>query len=219
MTHFPNDQRSICGSAVDVCLYIIRVKLALGSSLGYSSESPLSVCPIRLFCLFLIVCIRDLSPPIIASTYSFVVCSVQLIFSIFLYDRTSKASIHFVSSYSRSTSLIHRAPLHSTYLFVASASSDTCLVYFSVILSSLRNCKCLFPIAVLLISLWHLASVEIILPRYQHSFTCSVSFPSMCRPILTTVFSLLILTTIVLFDSCHFPHSFATVFNISSIVY
>src|SRR6218665_2356657 len=33
---------------------------------------------------------------------------------------------------------------------------------------------------------------------------CSVSFPPMCRPILTTVFSLLILNrpTIVLFDSC-----------------
>src|SRR6218665_929679 len=40
MTHFPNDQRSICGSAVDVCLYIIRVKLALGSSFCQKCGEP-----------------------------------------------------------------------------------------------------------------------------------------------------------------------------------
>src|SRR6218665_2646660 len=45
-------------------------------------------------------------------------------------------------------------------------------------------------------------SCIIILPRYQHSFICSDSFPPMCRPVLTTVFSLLVLNTIVLFDSC-----------------
>src|SRR6218665_1952073 len=45
-----------------------------------SGESPLGVCPIRLFCIFLIVCIRDLSSPIIASTSSFVVCSVDFLY-------------------------------------------------------------------------------------------------------------------------------------------
>src|SRR6218665_951366 len=79
------------------------------------------------------------------------VCSVQLIFSIILYDRTSKACTHFVSSYSRSTSLIHAEPLYSTSLFLSTASSNSWLAFFSVILSSLRNGKCLFPIAVLLL--------------------------------------------------------------------
>src|SRR6218665_2505298 len=117
-----------------ICLGLPFVFFPIAASL-------LLVCPIRLFCLFLIVCIRDLSSPIIASTSSFVVSSVQLIFSIILFDRTSKAFIHFVSPHSRSTSLIHTAPLYSTYLFLSSASSDSCLVYFSVglILSSLRN--------------------------------------------------------------------------------
>src|SRR6218665_903080 len=64
---------------------------------SYSSESPLSVCPIHLRCLFLIVCIRDLSSPISASTSSFAICYVQLFFCFLLNDNTSKASSHFVS--------------------------------------------------------------------------------------------------------------------------
>src|SRR6218665_1328216 len=66
-------------------------------------------------------------------------CPVDL--SIILYDRASKASSHFVglSSYSWFTSLIRTAPLYSTSLFLSSASSDSCLAYFSAILSSLRN--------------------------------------------------------------------------------
>src|SRR6218665_440414 len=57
---------------------------------SYSSESPLGVCPIYLLCLLLIVCNRNLSSPIIASTSSFPICSGQLFFCILLYDSTSK---------------------------------------------------------------------------------------------------------------------------------
>src|SRR6218665_1800279 len=91
-----------------------------------SSESPLSVCPIRLFSLFLIVCIRDLSSPIIASTSSFVVCSVQFIFSIIRYNCTSKASSPFVSiplnhvSDPYSTIILHISVLSLAFFSAAS---------------------------------------------------------------------------------------------------
>src|SRR6218665_147375 len=91
----------------------------------YSSESPLSVCPIYLLCLFLIVCIRDLSSPIIASTSSFPICSVQLFFCILLNDNTSKASSHFVSSYFM---ILDPEPYSTTLHIVvlSSASSEFC---------------------------------------------------------------------------------------------
>src|SRR6218665_952328 len=63
---------------------------------SYSSESPLSLCPIHLLCLFLVVCIRDLSSPIIASTSSFAICCVQL-FSVFFSTITLQKLCHFVS--------------------------------------------------------------------------------------------------------------------------
>ena len=45
---------------------------------SYSSESPLGVCPIYLLCLLLIVCNRNLSSPIIASTFSFPIGAIHL---------------------------------------------------------------------------------------------------------------------------------------------
>src|SRR6218665_1748128 len=46
--------------------------------------TPLRVCPIHYFCLVFIVRMRDLSSPIVSNTSSFVLCSVQLTFSILL---------------------------------------------------------------------------------------------------------------------------------------
>src|SRR6218665_226708 len=85
----------------------------------------------------LIVCNRNLSSPIIASTSSFPICSGQLFFCILLYDSTSKVSSHCVSSYF----MIFDSEPYSTTLHIvlSSVSSEFCLVYFSVILSSLRN--------------------------------------------------------------------------------
>src|SRR6218665_1238808 len=72
--------------------------------------SLLLVCVTSVYFVFFLLCVSgicllQLLPALLRLLY------VQLIFSIILYDRTSKASIHFVSSYSRSTSLIHTAPL------------------------------------------------------------------------------------------------------------
>src|SRR6218665_1535276 len=50
---------------------------------SYSSEYPLSVCPIYRLCLLLIVCNRNLSSPIIASTYSF---PIMIWPAVFLYS-------------------------------------------------------------------------------------------------------------------------------------
>jgi len=146
-------------------------------------------------------------------------CPVDL--SIILYDRASKASSHFVglSSYSWFTSLIRTAPLYSTSLFLSSASSDSCLAYFSAILSSLRNWRCGVAKIIVIIIIIIKMSLSFRCPsftcpmafcvscshspyRRQPSFICSVSFPPMCRPILTTVSSLHILNTIVLFNIC-----------------
>src|SRR6218665_4192597 len=103
---------------------------------SYSSESPFGMCPIYLLFL-LIVCNRNLSSLIIASTSSFPICSGQLFFCILLYDRTSKVSSHFVSSYFM---ILDSEPYSTTlHIVLSSVSSEFCLVYFSVILSSLRN--------------------------------------------------------------------------------
>src|SRR6218665_1676397 len=57
------------------------------------------MCPIHFLCVFLIVRIMAHSSPIITSTSSFVICSVQLIFSILLHIHFSKASSLFISSF------------------------------------------------------------------------------------------------------------------------
>src|SRR6218665_607843 len=99
-------------------------------------ESPFGMCPIYLLFL-LIVCNRNLSSLIIASASSFPICSGQLFFCILLYDSTSKVSSHFVSSYFM---ILDSEPYSTTlHIVLSSVSSEFCLVYFSVILSSLRN--------------------------------------------------------------------------------
>jgi len=55
--------------------------------------------PIHVLCLFIIVFIGVLTFPIIAFTSSFALCSVQLIFSIFLHISISKVFSLYVSSY------------------------------------------------------------------------------------------------------------------------
>jgi len=113
--------------------------------------------------------------------------------------------------------MIHVSDPYNTILHIiilSSATSESCFIYFSVILPSSRNSKYLCPITVLLlISLWQLASVVIILHRYPHSFIYSVSFPPMCRPILTTVFSVLILNTIFKDDRNFISHVLCGVLN------
>src|SRR6218665_353569 len=86
----------------------------------------------------LFVCNRNLSSPIIASTASFPICSGQLFFCILLYDSTSKVSSHFVSSY---FTILDFEPYSTTLHIVvlSSVSSEFCIVYFSVILSSLTH--------------------------------------------------------------------------------
>src|SRR6218665_4212326 len=58
-------------------------------------ELPLSMCPIQFFCLVLIISIKDFSSTFF-NTFSFVLCSVQLILSILLHIHISKASIRLM---------------------------------------------------------------------------------------------------------------------------
>src|SRR6218665_1750152 len=62
-----------------------------------SRDLPLRVCPIHFFCYCLVSSVRmrrDLSSPIVSNTSSFLVCSVQLTFSILL-------QIHISNCYNR----------------------------------------------------------------------------------------------------------------------
>jgi len=65
----------------------------------FHTEFPLSTWPIQFLCLFRIVSISDLCSPTIVSTWSFVICSVQLIFSVFRQIHTSNASSLLMSSF------------------------------------------------------------------------------------------------------------------------
>src|SRR6218665_600199 len=72
----------------DLALHLLRfpcfVSLQFSfDNRSYSSESPLSMCPIHLLCLFLIVCIRDLSSPIMPALLR-LFCPSFLFFFIFL---------------------------------------------------------------------------------------------------------------------------------------
>src|SRR6218665_1381810 len=73
---------------------------------------PLRVCPIHFFCLVFIVRMRDLSSPIVSNISSFVLCSVQLTFSILLQVHISKASSLFISSFL----IVHVSAPYSTTL-------------------------------------------------------------------------------------------------------
>src|SRR6218665_26480 len=92
---------------------------------------------------------------------SFVLCSVLPVFSILLHSNISKVSNHFISSFLIwSMPLIHTVS-HFISMFVSSISSESRLVFLSVVLSSLRMLS--FSCYPYLISLCHLASVVIIL--------------------------------------------------------
>src|ERR1700733_10865595 len=71
----------------------------LPSNTSLRSDSPLIMCPQKLFCSLLIVSIRDLFSSAICNTSSFVLCSVQLTFSIFLHTHISNASSLLISSF------------------------------------------------------------------------------------------------------------------------
>src|SRR6218665_2046335 len=72
------------------------------------------MCPIHFFCLFLVVRIMALSSPITVGTSSFVICSVQLIFSILLHIHISKASNLFISSFL----MVHILKLHISVFII-----------------------------------------------------------------------------------------------------
>src|SRR6218665_1059870 len=74
-----------------------------------------------------------------------------------------------------------------------------------------------FPIAFLhFVTLWHLASVVIMLPRYRNSFICSISFSPML--ILTVVsFPLLIFRTFVFLMFILIPYSLDVASSLSII--
>src|SRR3984885_10019215 len=71
----------------------------LPSNTSLRSESPLIMCPQKLFCRLLIVSIMDLFSSAICNTSSFVLCSVQLTFSLFLHTHISIASSLLISSF------------------------------------------------------------------------------------------------------------------------
>src|SRR6218665_4102337 len=129
----------------------------------FNSDSPLRVCPIHFFCLVFIVRMRDLSSPIVYNISSFVLCSVQLSFSILLQVHISKASSPFISSFL----VVHVSAPYGTTLHISVFIIRLFNVLFTFPLkSSLLFENASFPIAILLlISLWHLASVVITLPR------------------------------------------------------
>src|SRR6218665_2971449 len=86
-------------SFVLVFLLIFFLSFFLRLPFLNNSDSPLRVCPIHFFCLVFIVRMRDLSSPIVSNISSFVLCSVQLTFSILLQVHISKASSLFIFSF------------------------------------------------------------------------------------------------------------------------
>src|SRR6218665_1636913 len=147
-------------SASSVLVFLIS--LHFPSITVLRSESPLSTCPITFLCLFLIVCIRALFSWMIASTASFL-CSVQLIFSILLHIYSSKAS-------SLVTCICSFLMVHAVRPSIGPSSVFTIrffrFLYSLRLRSSLLSENASFSIAdILLITLWHLASVVIILPK------------------------------------------------------
>src|SRR6218665_1755639 len=135
----------------------------------FNSDSPLRLCPIHFFCLVFIVRMRDLSSPIVSNISSFVLCSVQLTFSILLQVHISKASSLLCLLSSLSMFLLHIYSTGTLHISVFIIRIFNVLFTFTL-KSSLFFKNTSFPIVILLlISLWHLASVVItllpLLPR------------------------------------------------------
>src|SRR6218665_3843099 len=89
------------------------------------------------FFLVFIVRMRDLSSPIVSNISSFVLCSVQLTFSILLQVHISKASSRFISSFL----IVHVSAPYSTTLHIGVfiiRIFNVCLLFLSKVLSSLR---------------------------------------------------------------------------------
>src|SRR6218665_1599466 len=112
-------------------------------------------------CLVLIIVYRDLSSSTSFKASSFDICSVQLIFSILRHIHISKASNLVISSFLG----VH---VSAQYKVTLQISIFTIFFLKHLFNPSLSNSflleKASFPIAIfLLISLWHLASSEIML--------------------------------------------------------
>src|SRR6218665_4792 len=91
----------------DLALHLLRfpcfVSLQFSfDNRSYSSESPLSMCPIHLLCLFRIVCISDLSSPIMPF-----ILSIFFIFFIFCPSVYFSLLLHFKSFKSFCILLFH----------------------------------------------------------------------------------------------------------------
>src|SRR6218665_3251323 len=81
LAHTPNPSPLEPSNCLGLPLFLLFSFSPLFPSITvFSSESPLSICPIHFLCLFLILYIRVLSSSILASSSS--ICSVQLMFSI-----------------------------------------------------------------------------------------------------------------------------------------
>src|SRR6218665_972249 len=88
---------------------------SLPSIISLCRELPLRMCPIQFFCLVLIISIKDLFYSTFFNTSSFVLCSVQLIFSILLHIHISQASIRLTSSFL----IVHVSALYSVTLHIS----------------------------------------------------------------------------------------------------
>src|SRR6218665_272050 len=101
-------------------------------------DSPLRVCPIHFFCLVFIERMRDLSSPIVSNIFSFVLCSVQLTFSILLQVHISKASSLFYIFFPHFPCFcsIYSTTHHISVFIIV--SSMFCLLFLSKVLSFLR---------------------------------------------------------------------------------
>src|SRR6218665_2514687 len=82
-----------------VLVFLLIFFLAFSLRLPFLTVILLLECPIHFFCLVFIVRMRDLSSPIVSNISSFVLCSVQLTYSILLQVHISKASSLFISSF------------------------------------------------------------------------------------------------------------------------
>src|ERR1043165_1214736 len=73
-------------------LSLVLFPSTLPSMIYLKRESPRTICPIHFFCLSLNVVISDLLSSTLCNTSSFVICSVQLTFSIRRHIHISQAS-------------------------------------------------------------------------------------------------------------------------------
>src|SRR6218665_2951978 len=132
----------------------------------FNSDSLLRVCSIHFFCLVFILRMRDLSSPIVSNTSSFVLCSIQLTFSILLqihisFPLLTQASSLFISSFFK----VHVSePYSTTTLQVTVFIIHIFNVLFTFPLRSSLLFKCFFSYCYSSFG-FSVASAVIILPR------------------------------------------------------